>query len=96
MEGTSGTVSRSKYKHASTLSCMIIEKPVRNRRQRKSLEDITNINRQQHRSQEPDESWIEQFTFEMEIGQGAFGSVWRVRDKKGRSRALKVMHKDKY
>ena len=41
-------------------------------------------------------TWQDQFTFEMEIGQGAFGSVWKVRDGKGKSRALKVMHKDKY
>lgn len=32
----------------------------------------------------------------MEIGQGAFGEVWKVRDNKGRFKALKVMHKTKY
>jgi|JI6StandDraft_1071083.scaffolds.fasta_scaffold02603_13 hypothetical protein len=38
----SRAASRMKFKHASTLSCLAIEKPVRNRRQRKSLEDVTN------------------------------------------------------
>lgn len=95
--GTS-TANTTHHKQSSTLSCLPIDKPSRNHRQRKSLEDLTNLTRQHHIGRihhQLEEGWIEQFTFEMEIGQGAFGSVWKVRDQKGRARALKVMHKEK-
>lgn len=99
MELTSATLTRTKHKHTSTMSCLYVEKPIRNmRRQRKSLEDLSNLNRQDRYRPQPleEDHWVDKFTFEMEIGQGAFGSVWRVKDEHGRARALKVMHKDKY
>jgi hypothetical protein len=84
-----------KAKHTPTQSCLP-ETAVRNRKQRRSLEDITNyarVYKRSHRKIQGD--WVNQFSFEMEVGQGAFGEVWKIRDQKGKLKALKVMHKTK-
>lgn len=94
--GSSSWSILKRPKHTPTQSTLV-EPIIRNHKQRRSLEDITSHTR----ANKPERKkiadfWLNQFVFEMEIGQGAFSEVWKVQDNKGKYKALKVMHKTKY